>query len=173
MNFLSPTFLKIYAALALVLTLAAGVYYIHHDGYVEGWTDRDVETQAEIAKKNQESKDKEDAAKTKIAAIDKELQKAKDEIQNKRVALRDLANAGRLRLPSASCLPTPENPGSTGLTVRTDEAELERQTINALIDIAADGDTAIQNYNQCIKLYNQVKDTINGNSTTPEPAENK
>jgi hypothetical protein len=43
-----------------------------------------------------------------------------------------------------------------------DESELERQTIAALIDIAADGDKAIVKLNSCVAAYEEVRRLVNG-----------
>jgi hypothetical protein len=76
--------------------------------------------------------------------------------------MRELANTGRLRLPTTSCVQT--SSGSTPATgnSRDEPSELERQTINALIDIVAEGDKAIVKHTQCVAAYNEMRELVNG-----------
>ena len=145
-------------ALLTVLTL----FGIYRYGYHNGWYDRDADMQAAIAQKNEEAREKEQAAAKAVAAKDEQLRKANDEIDKKQAAMHRLAAAGRLRLPAASCAQASPNATAAGQPVATDATELERQTIAALIDIAAEGDRAINRYNQCVAIYNEVMEQING-----------
>jgi hypothetical protein len=79
--------------------------------------------------------------------------------------MHELARTGRLRLPAPSCPQANSSATiSTGNTQPTDttETELERQTIAALIDIAADGDKAIVKLNACVAAYEEVRRLVNG-----------
>jgi hypothetical protein len=118
--------------------------------------------QAEIAKKNEEARELEKNMTTKLADKETALRKAKNEISNKQSAMRELANTGRLRLPTTSCVQT--STGSTPATgdSRADASELERQTINTLIDIVAEGDKAIVKHTACVAAYNEMRELVNG-----------
>jgi len=99
---------------------------------------------------------------SKLSDQETKLRKAKDDIVKKQSAMHELARTGRLRLPAPSC---PQ--ASTSATIatgnsNTDASESERQTIEALIDIAADGDKAIVKLNACINAYNEVRVLVNG-----------
>jgi hypothetical protein len=152
---ISPSMMA-YGALAAILAILGFYKY----GYHNGWTDRDVEMQIVIAKKNEEARSKEQEMANAIAVKDKQLKKANDEIDKKQDAMRRLAAAGQLRLPAASCV-QPAEGSSAASQHATDATELERQTIEALISIAADGDKAINQLNACIDNYNKVMETIN------------
>lgn len=148
----------VYLTIAAVLLL----FGIYRYGYHNGWYDRDIDMQAAIAQKNEEAREKEQAAAKAVAVKDEQLQKANDEITKKQAAMHRLADVGRLRLPAASCIQAPANAAAASEPVAADATELERQTISALIDIAAEGDRAIQRYNACIAVYNEVMEQING-----------
>jgi len=147
--------------LAVVLTglLLFGIYRY---GYHNGWYDRDVDMQAAIAQKNEEAREKEHAAAKVVAARDEQLRKANDELDKKQAAMRRLAAVGQLRLPAASCPSAASDAPASSQPVTTDVSDIERQTISALIDIAAEGDRAIHRYNACIATYNEVMEKING-----------
>lgn len=144
--------------LGVLMALAGAYRYGHHNG----WWERDAEMQAVIAQKNEEARTKEQEMAKAVAAKDEELRKANNEIDQKQAAMRRLASAGQLRLPAPSCVQASPN-ASVASQPATDAAELERQTIEALIDIAADGDRAISRLNSCIDTYNKVMEQINGN----------
>lgn len=147
-------------AIAVVVTLLV-IFGIYRYGYHNGWYDRDADMQAAIAAKNEEARVKEQAVIKEIAARDEQLRKANDEIDQKQAAMRRLAAAGQLRLPAPRCVPASQDAASAGQPA-TDATELERQTIEALIDIAADGDKAINRLNACIDTYNKVMEQFNG-----------
>lgn len=134
----------------------------YRGGYHFGWQDRDAEMQIEIAKKNEEARELEKNMTSKLADKETALRKAKNEISNKQSAMRELANTGRLRLPTTSCVQT--STGSTPATGNSgaDASELERQTINTLIDIVAEGDKAIAKHTACVAAYNEMREMVNG-----------
>lgn len=147
----------LYAALGAVF-VAVGIYFTGHHN---GWTERDQEMQVEIAKKNEEARAKEQELNTKLNEQEAALRKAKDDVAKKQSAMQRLADAGQLRLPSSCVQASPSAPAPSG-DRNQDAAELERQTITALIAIAADGDKAIVQLNQCIDTYQTVMEKING-----------
>lgn len=135
----------------------------YRGGYHFGWTDRDQEMQIEIAKKNEEARTKEQELAAKLNDKEEALRKATNEISKKQSAMRDLVRTGELRLPAPSCVQATTNTTPATGNSSEDAAELERQTINALIDIVAEGDKAIVRLNQCISAYDEVRTLINGN----------
>jgi hypothetical protein len=75
--------------------------------------------------------------------------------------MHELARTGKLRLPTASCVQTsPSTTTSTG--DKQDATDIERETINTLIDLVTEGDKAITKLNSCIDSYNEVRNLING-----------
>jgi len=118
-----------------------------------------------IAQKNDEARAKEKELGEKLQDQESKLRKAEDDIKKKQSAMHELARTGRLRLPAPSCpqanasaTPAPGNPQPSD----PPETELERQTIAALIDIAAEGDKAITKLNACASAYEEVRRLVNG-----------
>jgi len=150
-----------YIALAVCLALFGS----YRGGYHYGWSDRDAEMQIAIAKKNDEARAKEAELGTKLIDQETKLRKAQDDIVKKQSAMHELARTGRLRLPAPSC---PQANASATIAIgntqpsQPDESELERQTIATLIDLAADGDKAINKLNACVSAYEEVRRIVNG-----------
>ena len=147
----------------LIISAMVALFGTYQVGHHYGWIERDEEMQIEIAKKNEEAREVEKNMTSKLADKETELRKAKNEISKKQSAMRELANTGRLRLPTTSCVQT--STGSTPATgdSRADASELERQTIATLIDIVAEGDKAIVKHNACVAAYNEMRELVNGN----------
>ena len=134
-----------------------GVYsYGHHAGYQE----RVAEDQAEIERLNGEARAKEAELNVKVKNLSSSLRKATNAIISNKANLSARADAGELRLPSSCPVQTDSGATSTGGNP-AHESDTERQTVKALIAIAADGDTAITQLNACINTYNQVMQTVN------------
>lgn len=145
----------------LIIGLSIALFGTYRGGYHYGWADRDADMQAEIAKKNEQARELERNMTSKLIDKESELRKAQDEVVKKQSAMHELARTGKLRLPAPSCVQTsPSAPAPAGN--QQDGADIERQTIEALIDIVAEGDKAILKLNACVDSYNQVRDLING-----------
>ena len=149
----------------LIIGAIVALFGTYRGGYHFGWEDRDQEMQIEIAKKNEEARELEKNMTSKLADKEAALRKANNEISKKQSAMRELANTGRLRLPTSSCVQTSTSTApATGDSrpEQPDASELERQTIATLIDIAAEGDKAITKLNSCVAAYNEVRNLVNG-----------
>ena len=146
----------------LLLGLTITLFGTYRGGYHFGWADRDADMQIAIAKKNEEARELEKNMTSKLSDQETKLRKAQDEIAKKQSAMHELARTGRLRLPTASCPQTSANSPTPSGNSDSSQSELERQTIEALIDIAAEGDKAISKLNSCISAYNEVRTLING-----------
>lgn len=146
----------------LLLGLTITLFGTYRGGYHFGWSDRDAEMQIAIAKKNEEARELENNMTSKLSDQETQLRKAQDEIAKKQSAMHELARTGKLRLPTASCPQTSSNSSTPAGNSDTTQSELERQTIEALIDIAAEGDKAITKLNSCISAYNEVRNLVNG-----------
>jgi len=152
------------AAILVVSTYFTG----HH----KGWTQRDAEMQVEIAKKNEESRAKEQEMVIAVNQKDEELRKANDVVNKKQTDLNRLIATGRVRLPTPSCVQAPASTApaagnSAEERAKPDEqanqpSDSERETLQLIAQIAADGDKAINQLNACIDSYNEMRKIVNG-----------
>lgn len=157
-----------YLILGAIVT-AVTVYFVGHH---KGWAQRDAEMQAEIAIKNEESRQKEQKLTEQINQTASKLSEANDVINQKQSALTRAIAAGRVRLPAASCVqatPSPTPPAGDRQETRsepdrqTDQAtDAERATLAAIAEIVAQGDRNTQQLNACIDAYNNLRETLNG-----------
>ena len=155
------------AATVVILTVIG----LYRWGYGRGWGDRDAEMQAVIAEKNEESRTKERQMAAKLNESSTKLMEANNALDEKSTALDRAIRAGRVRLPSPSCVQAPASaPAAAGDRQearsqpdgQTDEAlAAERETLRLIAQIAADGDRAINQLNACIDAYTQVMEQIN------------
>ena len=149
----------------IALAIGIALFGSYRGGYHFGWQDRDNDMKIAIAQKNDEARAKEKELGEKLQDQETKLRKAQDDVKKKQSAMHELARTGRLRLPAPSC---PQNSASatiaTGNTQpsQSDASESERQTIAALIDIAAEGDKAITKLNACASAYEEVRRLVNG-----------
>ena len=149
----------------LIVGVLVSLFGSYRVGHHYGWLERDNDMKIAIAQKNDEARAKEKELGEKLQDQETQLRKAEDDIKKKQSAMHELARTGRLRLPAPSCpqanasaTPAPGNPQPSD----PPETELERQTIAALIDIAAEGDKAIVKLNACASAYEEVRRLVNG-----------
>ena len=145
----------------IIIGAMVALFGTYRGGYHFGWEDRDQEMQIEIAKKNEEAREIEKTMTQKLADKETALRKANNEISKKQSAMRELANTGRLRLPTASCPQASTDTSPATGNSRDEPSELERQTIATLIDIVAEGDKAIVKHNACVAAYNEMRELVN------------
>ena len=145
----------------LIIGAIVALFGTYRGGYHFGWEDRDQEMQIEIAKKNEEARELEKNMAQKLADKETALRKAKDDVKKKQSAMRELANTGRLRLPTSSCVQASTSAAPATGDSRDEPSELERQTINTLIDLVAEGDKAIVKHNACVAAYNEMRELVN------------
>lgn len=81
---------------------------------------------------------------------EEEIENAKNEIDQLRARISN--GTVRLSVPATACTVS-EN---SGAGIEQTRAELDPQTANDLVTVAADGDAAIRDLNQCIDQYNTV-----------------
>jgi len=149
----------------IALAIGIALFGSYRGGYHFGWEDRDNDMKIAIAQKNDEARAKEKELGEKLQDQETKLRKAQDDVKKKQSAMHELARTGRLRLPAPSC---PQNNASASIATgnpqpsQPDESELERQTIATLIDLAAEGDKAINKLNACVNAYNEVRVLVNG-----------
>ena len=149
----------------IALAIGIALFGSYRGGYHFGWEDRDNDMKIAIAQKNDEARAKEKELGEKLQDQETKLRKAQDDVKKKQSAMHELARTGRLRLPAPSC---PQANASATIAIgdtqpsQPDESELERQTIATLIDLAADGDKAINKLNACVSAYEEVRRMVNG-----------
>ena len=146
----------------IIIGAIVSLFSSYRIGHHYGWLERDQDMQVAIAKKNDEARELEKNMTSKLADKEAALRKATNEISKKQSAMRELANTGRLRLPTSSCVQSSPSASPATGDSRADASELERQTINTLIDLVAEGDKAIIKHAACVAAYNEVRESING-----------
>ena len=153
-----------------VLMALAGFYgYGHH----KGWVERDIEMQSEIAQKNEEARTKEQELTKQLNENSTKLMEANNAITEKQSSLDRAIRAGRVRLPSSSCVQT--SPSATSASGSSSQAgsesdrkansvtdEADRATLLAIAEIVAQGDRNTIQLNACIEAYNAVRSQVNG-----------
>jgi ATPase subunit of ABC transporter with duplicated ATPase domains len=137
-------------------------------GYYKGGVDEFLKQQAEIARLNDEARQKEQALVTAVQTQATQLVKAE---QNAKVLLQkrnsDIDSGSlKLRIPVKTPI-CPIQATSDAAPAPRDSiqatAELDREIAKTLIAITDDGDKAIRQLNACIDAYNTVYQTMKGN----------
>ena len=144
--------------LGAILVAVSVYFYGHH----KGWDDRDIEMQAEIAVKNEEARVKEQELTKQLNENSTKLQEANNAITEKQSSLDRAIRAGRVRLPSTSCVQTNGNPPAASGNSNQAASESDTETLRLIAQIAADGDRAINQLNACIDAYQAVMEKSNG-----------
>jgi CelD/BcsL family acetyltransferase involved in cellulose biosynthesis len=139
--------------------VAVSVYFYGHH---RGWDERDAEMQAEIAIKNEESRVKEQELAKQLNDQSSKLLEANNAISEKQSSLDRAIRAGRVRLPSTSCVQTNGNPPAASGNSNQAASESDTETLRLIAQIAADGDKAINQLNACIDAYQAVMEKSNG-----------
>jgi len=138
----------------LALIVTGGFYVSDHHGYER----RVAEDKAEIERLNGEARAKEVELGQKLASANSALKKAKNDIKAKQSSIDARIDSGELRLPS-TCGVQADSSASSGNGASG--AESDRQAIKDIVQIAADGDSAIVSLNSCIAQYETVMKTVN------------
>ena len=154
------------AQIELIVFLLLGIssyFYGHHQGYEE----ERLNVQGAIEEANASARMTEQTLNGKINDLSTQLEKVQNDAQ-KEIAKRDSAIAtGKLQLyvrTKTPVCPSTNAPAPGGN--QTDVAILDPGTASAIVAITDDGDTAIRKLNACIATYNQVREMINGSTTT-------
>lgn len=146
-------------AITVLVTLLV-IFGIYRFGFSKGWGERDAEMQSEIVIKNEESRAREQKLGEQLNQTSTQLKDANDAINQKQSALDRAISAGRVRLPSSSCVQA--NAGATTPNGNSQAgSESDRQTLELIAQIAADGDRAILQLNACVDAYNSVRSQVN------------
>jgi Tfp pilus assembly protein PilE len=129
-------------------------------GTYSGYKERDQEMQAEIARLNDESRQKEQKLAQDLNNTSSQLLEANNAISQKQSALDRAISSGRVRFPTSSCVQAATNT-ATASGNQTEASESERETLRLIAQLIAEGDQAINRLNACIATYEQVRNTIN------------
>jgi ATPase subunit of ABC transporter with duplicated ATPase domains len=150
--------------IGLLLSLAASFGF----GYYKGGIDEYLKQQAEIARLNDEARQKEQALVTAVQTQATQLVKAEQNakvLSQKRNTDID-SGALKLRIPVKAPICPIQTADHAPIAPRDSvqaNAELDRETAKTLIAITDDGDKAIRQLNACIDAYNAVYQTLKGN----------
>jgi hypothetical protein len=157
----------------LLVGLCITLFGTYRGGYHFGWSDRDKEMQIEIARKNEESRQTEQKLTEQINTTSTKLQETTNAVNQKQTDLNRLIAAGRVRLPTPSCVQAPTSPPTSTTNSpetrsepdrQVDQAsDAERATLQAIAEIVAQGDRNTAQLNACIDAYNDVRNLLNGN----------
>jgi len=157
----------------LLVGLCITLFGTYRGGYHFGWSDRDKEMQIEIARKNEEARQTEQKLTEQINTTATKLQETTNAVNKKQSDLNRLIAAGRVRLPTPSCVqaPTSPTPAPTNSPETRSEpdrqadqaSDAERATLQAIAEIVAQGDKNTAQLNACIDAYNDVRNLLNGN----------
>lgn len=150
--------------IGFLLSLAASFGF----GYYKGGIDEYLKQQAEIARLNDEARQKEQALVTAVQTQATQLVKAEQNakvLSQKRNTDID-SGALKLRIPVKTPICPIQTSTDAPIAPRDSvqaNAELDRETSKTLIAITDDGDKAIRQLNSCIDAYNAVYQTLKGN----------
>lgn len=108
-----------------------------------------------IQKAEQEAREKEQAWQAAHNELQVKYEQEKKDAESKIADLRRRVRSGAVRMSvNATACAVSKDPGTGAVQTR---AELDGQTADDLIAIAADGDAAIRELNLCIDKYNSLK----------------
>lgn len=150
MNLINP-----WTILGAVLIVLATFGY----GYHKGYNTRDLEMQAEIAKKNAEQQEIERERVAKLSDLSYKLAKEKEnaKVANDRYVDALRAGSERLYIPVTGGVQACGDSTAASGDRNQARAELDPTTAINLVRITSDGDDAIRQLNACIDAYNALK----------------
>ena len=127
--------------------------------------------QVEIARMNDQARQTEQKLSQDLQNTSSQLSEANNAITEKQTALDRAIRAGRVRLPTSSCVSTPTDTAPTA--GNRDEkgakpdgqanqaTDAERATLAAIAEIVAQGDRNTAQLNACIDAYNNLREQMN------------
>ena len=150
----------------VLLGIVMAVLSAFGGGYYKGGQDEFAKQQMEIARLNQEARQKEQALVSAVQNQATELVKANNhaktviEKRNSDIS----TGAIKLRIPvkTSSCPTLPTTPDAP-IAERSDPptAELQPEIARSLVAITDEADLTARKLNACISIYNQVREMIN------------
>jgi len=156
----------------LIVGVLVSLFGSYRVGHHYGWLERDNDMKIAIAQKNEEARATEQKLNEQLNANATKLQETTNVINQKQSALDRAIRAGRVRISAPSCVqasasatPTPTDSQETGSQPDrpADPApDAERETLQAIAEIVAQGDRNTAQLNACIDAYNEVRRLVNG-----------
>ena len=156
----------------LIVGVLVSLFGSYRVGHHYGWLERDNDMKIAIAQKNDEARATEQKLNEQLNANATKLQETTNVINQKQSALDRAIRAGRVRISAPSCVqasasatPTPTDSQETGSQPDrpADPApDAERETLQAIAEIVAQGDRNTAQLNACIDAYNEVRSLVNG-----------
>ena len=156
----------------IALAIAIALFGSYRGGYHYGWSDRDAEMQIAIAKKNDEARATEQKLNEQLNVNATKLQETTNVINQKQSALDRAIRSGRVRISAPSCVQASASATITASDSKetgsqsdrpTDPApDAERETLQAIAEIVAQGDRNTAQLNACIDAYEEVRRLVNG-----------
>ena len=147
-----------YTILAAILIVGSTFGY----GYHKGYDTRDLEMQAEIAKKNEEQREIERRSVAALTDLSYKLAKEKEDAKaaNDRYmdALRDGSERLFVTVRGVQACPNSTAAGGDRNQAR---AELDPDTAREIVSLTNQGDDNTRQLNACIDAYNAVRESAN------------
>jgi len=147
----------------VLLGIVLAVLSAFTGGYWKGAEVEVEKQQIEIARLNDEARQKEQALVAAVNTQTVQLVKANNEAKAQ-IKKRDAdiaAGVIRLRIPvSCPVQAAGDAPAASGANLGT--AELQPETAQAVLAVGDDADATTRKLNTCITLYNQVRETLKG-----------
>ena len=147
----------------VILGIVMAVLSAAGSGYYKGKHDENTRQQVEIAALNAKARETEQAMAQVAQTYGQTLRKANNVAKAKEDKLRaDIATGERrlfipVKAPECAVPATSDTATASGDNSGTASAELDRQTADDLVRIAAEGDTAIRKLNACIQTYETMR----------------
>ena len=156
----------------LIVGVLVSLFGSYRVGHHYGWLERDNDMKIAIAQKNEEARATEQKLNEQLNANATKLQETTNVINQKQSALDRAIRAGRVRISAPSCVQA----SASATTATTDSQETgsqpdrpadpapdaERETLQAIAEIVAQGDRNTAQLNACIDAYNEVRSLVNG-----------
>ena len=140
------------------ICVAVSVYFYGHH---KGWDARDIEMQSEIAVKNEEARVKEQELTKQLTENSTKLMEANNAITEKQSSLDRAIRAGRVRLPTSSCVQTSSSATPSSGSGNTQTSESDGEVLRLIGEIIAQGDRNTAQLNACISAYEAVRNQVN------------
>jgi hypothetical protein len=144
--------------LGAILVAVSVYFYGHH----KGWDARDIEMQSEIAVKNEEARVKEQELTKQLTENSTKLMEANNAITEKQSSLDRAIRAGRVRLPTSSCVQTSPSSTSASGSSNAQTSESDGEVLRLIGEIISQGDRNTAQLNACISAYEAVRSQVNG-----------
>lgn len=146
-------YLLLGALMAIIGAFGGGYYKGHHDA--------ETAMQIEVARLNDEAREKEQRLQEMAVNHASELRKAQDDAKAEKDRVADGLMSGSMWLQfpcgQVSAAPSPTAAARPGIKA---QCKLDPAAARKLLDIAAEGDAAIRQLNSLIDFYNDVRGTL-------------